>query len=353
MTTAMAVVGANGSGKTSLIKAGDFISHFISDSFKYEPGAPIRYVPHAAQEGQPSSFEVDIQDGHGTRWMYSLTLQREQVQRESLRRKNAGRRVVTVFEREWLESDSAYVVSHPGVQIATSEAVKVRPNVSFISWARQYGAEVVPELGGIDTNVGMMGRNRAARDPLITTAGAFQAAPALREKMRALLLRLDLGLTDIDLREMTQGEPGASDATKYHYPMGVHVVDGHKFILPFVLESSGTQSAFVLLHHLLSALSKGGLAFIDELDNDLHPMMLEPILRLFDSRETNPNGAQLIFSVQSPDVLRLMKPSQVTLVEKVDCKSTAYRGDEISGLRSSDNFYAKYMAGALGAIPQL
>ena len=30
-----------------------------------------------------------------------------------------------------------------------------------------------------------------------------------------------------------------------------------------------------------------------------------------------------------------------------------FRGDTIDGLRSDDNFRAKYMAGALGAVPQI
>ncbi|MEI2642188.1 MAG: AAA family ATPase [Candidatus Nanopelagicales bacterium] len=58
--------------------------------------------------------------------------------------------------------------------------------------------------------------------------------------------------------------------------------------LPFALESSGTQSAFVLLHHLLPALQSGGLAVIDEFENDLHPHMLEPILGLFARYQNQP-----------------------------------------------------------------
>jgi len=41
------------------------------------------------------------------------------------------------------------------------------------------------------------------------------------------------------------------------------------------------------------------------------------------------------------------------LVEKnADCQSSAIRLDNVAGIRSDDNFYAKYMAGAYGAVPQ-
>jgi len=101
-------------------------------------------------------------------------------------------------------------------------------------------------------------------------------------------------------------------------------------------------------------LENGGLAVIDEFENDLHPLMLEPILDLFANPETNPQGAQLIFSTHAVEVLNLLEKSQVMLVEKdSNCLSTAYRMDTVEGIRNDDNFYAKYMAGAYGAVPSI
>jgi hypothetical protein len=54
------------------------------------------------------------------------------------------------------------------------------------------------------------------------------------------------------------------------------------------------------------------------------------------------------------EVLNVLHKSQVFLVEKnADCESSAWRMDSIQGIRNDDNFYAKYMAGAYGAVPQL
>jgi hypothetical protein len=110
-----------------------------------------------------------------------------------------------VFERDWQDSDGAYAVVHPGVAIAASEAAKMRPNVSFIAWARQYGVDVAPELDAmpIVTNLSMFGRMNP-EEPLNAAADAFHAAPELRQRMNDLLLQLDLGLAGIDLREMTR-----------------------------------------------------------------------------------------------------------------------------------------------------
>jgi hypothetical protein len=82
--------------------------------------------------------------------------------------------------------------------------------------------------------------------------------------------------------------------------------------------------------------------------------MLEPILDLFASPVTNPHGAQLLFTCHAVEVLNVVHKSQVTLVEKDEYnQSSAWRLDSVEGIRSSDNFYAKYMAGAYGAVPNL
>ncbi len=110
----------------------------------------------------------------------------------------------------------------------------------------------------------------------------------------------------------------------------------------------------MLLHKLLPSLKAGGLAVIDEFESDLHPHMLEPILDLFASEVTNPNGAQLLFTCHAVEVLNVVHKSQVTLVEKDDRnESSAWRLDSVEGILSSDNFYAKYMAGAYGGVPHL
>ena len=101
-------------------------------------------------------------------------------------------------------------------------------------------------------------------------------------------------------------------------------------------------------------LEYGGLAVIDELEADLHPHMLAPILDLFFNPRTNPKNAQIIFTCHAPEILNTLHKSQVLLVEKDDHHvSDAWRLDEVKGVRADDNLYAKYMAGAYDAVPQV
>jgi predicted ATPase len=172
--------------------------------------------------------------------------------------------------------------------------------------------------------------------------------------MRDLLAKWDLGLEDVTIRE--HEIPDATGAVKSLWlAYGVHrdLARGKEYSLPFAHESSGTQAAFTLLAEILVALEAGGLVVWDELESDLHPHMLEPLLDLFSKPQTNPHNAQIIFTCHAVEVLRLLQKSQVMLVEKEGLESTAWRLDSLEGVRSDDNRVGRYLAGAYGAVPRL
>ncbi|RZT93727.1 AAA family ATPase [Rivibacter subsaxonicus] len=354
VTTVIAVLGANGAGKTTLAKIGPFIAWFIRDSFTLTPDAKVPCMPHPTMGNEPSMFEIEGDDEEAS-WRYSLTVRPTRVIHESLRRKGraSGARWTPSFTRDWNENTQAYDVKQYGFGLADTEAAKVRQNVSFISWAKQYGVATAIEVSDfyVSTNVTTGGLAVQTDANLWDAAAYFSESAELYDQMRLLLRGWDLGLSDVRLHKVEPMSPEAETARRW-YPMGVHSARGQRFELPFGLESSGTKAAFVLLWRLLPVLRTGGVAFIDELESHLHPHMIEPILRLFHEPTTNPRNAQLVFTCQSPEVLRLLHRAQVMFVEKVDCESAAYRGDSIAGLNSSHNLFAKYNAGALGAVPQ-
>ena len=174
----------------------------------------------------------------------------------------------------------------------------------------------------MNCNINEMGKALADRSVLHLSAQHFLDNPVQREQMVDLLSKWDLGLRNVLIKKidgtLTDGSPSS-----VLVPYGVHKMrNGDGFEVPFTFESSGTQGAFVLLANLLSALAKGGLAVIDELENDLHPHMLEPILDLFANKDTNPHGAQLLFTCHAVQVLNMLHKSQVTLVWAIwDCCS--------------------------------
>ncbi len=348
----MAVVGHNASGKTALLKPIAFLHWFVSQSFAGSPGSQIPVSPHVLHAAEPSEFEC-VFDFDNTQWRYVLHCTQQRVLHEALYKKRE--RFNYVFIRNWVAETNSYLVKQQGFGLSAPSAKKVRPNVSLIAWAAQYDVPLAKRFAAslFISNLNVVGRLPISDQAIMSAADYFLSSPVQQAEMNRLLSDWDLGLSGINILQI-QLDPVQSPDEKSWFPFGRHMRGTEAFILPFNMESNGTQGAFILLSRLLPVLEKGGLAVIDEFENDLHPHMLEPILDLFANHATNPHGAQLIFSTHAIEVLNLLEKSQVMLVEKdADCISTAYRMDTVEGIRNDDNFYAKYMAGAYGAVPRL
>ena len=354
LNTALAVMGANGAGKTVALKPLAFAAWFATQSFDVPPGSDIPLSAHfEADNPSPTEIEVEAEDTAGVLWRYVLHATRKKVVHESLHR--MVKKFNYVFTRDLNAEGTGYVIKQQGFDMPAAEAAKVRPNASLISTARQYGVPVANHLAQLhlETNVNVLGRTRFEASQLAQAAAIFAGEVVMHDQMVTLLKSWDLGLSDVALHELERTNADGS-SQKQWVPFGTHQTkDGKAHVLHFLDESSGTQTAFVLLSRLLGVLSRGGVAVLDELDADLHSHMLEPVLDLFANPSTNPHNAQLIFSAQAPQVLNVLNKAQVLFVEKRDCQSTAYRADSIKGLRADDNLFAKYMTGALGAVPQL
>ena len=353
LSTVMAVIGPNASGKTALLKPILFLDWFMRQSFAADPAQSLPFHPHAAAANEASEFEVEA-DVDGRLMRYTLRCTPQRVLHEALYARHERMRYV--FVREWNEATQGYDIKQQDFGFAPAEARKVRPNASLIATAAQYGVPLALRLvnSHVASNIHQFGRMVNDANQLIAAATHFAGDESQRQHLVRLLSAWDLGLKDVQVREMETALPdGKKD--RFWLPFGVHqAAGGQTFELPFPMESSGTQGAFMLLHRLLPVLQSGGLAVIDEFENDLHPHMLEPILDLFASPVTNPLGGQLLFTCHAMEVLNLVHKSQVMLVEKdADNESSTWRLDSVEGIRSDDNFYAKYMAGAYGAVPQL
>ena len=353
----MAVLGHNASGKTALLKALVFVHWFIGRSFaEVSPENPIPVSPHFSSLDEPVEFEVTF-EFEGTLWRYELACTPKRVVREALYKRKE--RFSYVFIRETKEGSSYYKVKQQDFGFSASkleEICNLRQNASLIALAAQYGVPLAKDLASSifwASNINMLGRMHMSHELLFQAAEYFAVQSNLKEKMSRLLCNWDLGLSDVELLEFSSTNPDGL-ATKKWMPHGVHRVSSKEFSLAMVEESSGTQAAFVLLAALLPVLELGGLAIIDEFENDLHPHMLEPILDLFANPATNPHNAQMLFTCHAVEMLNLLPKSQVMLVEKdSECESSAWRLDDVEGIRSDDNYYAKYMAGAYGAVPSL
>lgn len=350
----MSLIGANGAGKTALLKPVAFLAWFITRSFQQPVEAAIPAYPHFAHQNEPTELECEADfDGH--MWRYVLRCTQAKVLHEALYRKN--KRWSYVFVRDWNEEKKSYSVRQQDFGLDQDKAESARANVSIIAHAAQYGVPLAMRwvTAHVSSNVTVLGRDDRGQQHIFAAAQQFAANETLRKEMERLLCNWDLGLAGVDIQEFESAPSNQPEVRqKTWIPYGRHLSRGQEYPLHFLLESSGTKSAFSLLSYLLPALSSGGLAVIDEFESDLHPHMLDAILSLFASPTTNPHNAQLLFSSHALEVLNILDKYQFMLVEKDEnCESSAIRMDQIEGTRPDVSLYSKYMAGAFGAVPSL
>jgi AAA15 family ATPase/GTPase len=349
----MAVIGPNASGKTTLIKPLAFLSWFVGGSF-FSRDKTILTKSHFFADSDICEFEAGFEVDE-VEYRYELKVSEDRVYREALYKKQT-KSFSYLFRREWNEASQQYDYSQQGFGFSKTDAQRVAKHVSIISAAAQYGVDsalrLVDMADTVQHNLNKLGRRHYGPSSVFQAAEFYSGQPAYMADMSKLLNDFDLGLEEVDIleREVQQG----SELVKIKIPYGVHRRENQLLSLPLMSESSGTQSAFVLLHLLLPALAEGGLAVIDEMEADLHPHMIEPIINLFLNKETNPHNAQIIFTCHAVNVLNWLNKGQVMLVEKCqEGDSEAWRLDSIKDIRPDENLLAKYNAGAYGATPNI
>lgn len=120
-------------------------------------------------------------------------------------------------------------------------------------------------------------------------------------------------------------------------------------------ESEGTKQFFSLIGPFLQALKNGSVMVVDEIDIKLHPLLSQRLVSLFNSKVTNPKGAQLIFTTHDTNLLdaHIFRRDQVWFAEKDKYgASTIYPLTDYKP-RNDMNLEKNYIAGKFGAIPYL
>lgn len=351
----LAVVGANGSGKTNLIKPLAYLLWFMTDSFFVKKNDPEHFIrPHIFNEKSPITFQLEF-DVEGVRYRYVLIRGGDRVFCESLEKKTS-RLWSKVFLREWDLVNKAYKLNRKGFGHSHMPLEEAGELVSLISLAAQFNSKLAKNichvLRRLVTNVTCFGRNTFYGSADVSTASEyFYENNAIKEEMVKFLRDQDFGINNIEIEQYERTDKEGGNTLNV-IPWVRYKRGKKEARLPLMLESNGTQAVYHLLSKILPLLQTGGIVIYDELEGDLHPLMIEPILNLFFSQRTNPHNAQIIFTSHSIEVLNLLQKNQIILVEKNEGSSEAWKLSDMEGVRSDDNFYAKYMSGAYGAVPR-
>lgn len=129
-----------------------------------------------------------------------------------------------------------------------------------------------------------------------------------------------------------------------------------RYTLNFEQESVGTKLLFAYGPIIMEALEKGKTIVIDELGNSLHIELSKYLIDIFNDKNLNKNGAQLIFNTHDVNLLSLdvFRRDQIYFVEKSNetFESKLYPLSVFSP-RKADNIRKSYLQGKYGAFPNV
>lgn len=349
------VIGPNASGKTNLLKTLPLIKWVLIDSWNALPNSSIPIKPCLTQSNNdPTKLGVIFSLGP-TIFEYDIHLNSEKIFYEKLVERSVTvkrRTPKTLFERR-LNNDNTYKLILGNFNAPPGFEALIRANASAISTALRLNHKLSKKIAdywqSIDFNVSESGHiDEQAFGRQVTISSAinyFHLNHDRKEKAEEILQKFDLGLVSFDIEESND------------HQLKVNVM--HKFgetTLPLAIqyESSGTKKLYSLLKIILSALSSGSIAIIDEFDASLHPDMIQELVNMFSDEDLNPKNAQLLFTTHGHRILNQLDKYQIAITEKEEDGQTAlWRLDTLKGVRSDENYYTKYLAGAYGGVPDI
>lgn len=349
------VVGPNASGKTNALKVLAFTQWLVFRAYHDDPDHEIPLRPFGHHKST-SPTEISVTFSVDNRlFIYSFELTRKMIVKEVLKERSKTNQRITakvMFSRTWNKDTKSYDFVDNAVGLSPD---KLRKNASVIATAYRDNSPLAMIIArywrdSVVTNVYERGyrdhHNMLSHNHLTKHAiEFFYENPKLRKQVESLLSRYDLGFG-----EFIKYEDKLNERSDFAIR---HSSKEDVFDLPIEYESSGTKQVIIIFQYVLKALDNGGIAVIDEIDSNLHPEIVEELVSMFKSKGTNPNSAQILFSSHTPTILSSLDKYQIAFTEKKNGSTEFWRLDTIKGVRADENYYAKYIAGAYGGLPEL
>ncbi|MFD4957823.1 ATP/GTP-binding protein [Microbacterium sp. NPDC058389] len=369
---AVALLGSNASGKSNLLRGLRLMFRMLSQSAAdAEAGLPFEPFLLGSKQHPWTEFEITVLVDD-VRYEYGFRYDADRILKEWLRSWPKGR-VRVLFERD-VDAPETWRFGDTLTGQNQALANLTRPNALLMSTVKLLNHETLTPLGARLSSMATW-VNGDMQQLLEQSMETYRENPRLLDRARRLLAIADLGVESVTIEEdeipeeiravFAEMRSHAPDAVKIDFPERhlsprlTHRAGSKSITLPFSFESVGTRNFLALLAPILKCLDTGGALIIDEIDTSLHALLVNELVRLFTSSESNPRQAQLILSTHDVTVMMNTTPFDVLSREDIwfinknaDGVSTV---DPLAKLKARPNevFSRYYLYGRYGGVPRL
>ncbi|MGV8093029.1 MAG: ATP/GTP-binding protein [Mangrovibacterium sp.] len=358
MLKTLVIYGANASGKSNIIKAIRFCNAMVFESHNHNENTVYNFQPFKFENyiNKPSSYFIrfflnDIE------YEYSFSLTRSRIITESLYYYPKGRikEIFTRDERRGKTKKEKYTFTEV-IKRPMDVAENTSDKTLYISRASQMDREVAKEIFNYFDRtfiLDYLGFGVSAIES-ITNQNKQQLIEALKiadsdiEEVKIKVLKKTGKNIHADLASMTLK---VEDVVQNHLQIKTYHKASPGVSFDFLTEESqGTIKLFFIMLTLLDVVKNNKILLIDEIEESLHPKIIEYIFNLFRAGEK----AQLLCATHNTRFLDLKKfrKDQLYFVnKKQDGSSDLYSLYDYSDFRDTMDLEKAYMQGRFDAVP--
>ncbi len=382
----VAIYGKNGGGKSNVIRAFWLAVQFIKNAQRTQhEKATIPVVPFSLNDyslNEPSEFKF-VYTLDGIKYWYTFSATKDKVAKEYLYHAPKGQKAL-VFSREGQrfsfteEKAKRRLISETVAENQLFFSVACTMNDTACACAMRWFREKVffsRDYSDIphqlleyshDTNMlraisdyakaadfGIEDMQFEINSQEVKNELAFPET--IPEGIKAALTQFVHALSETSNNSEVRLKMGEVTATSKH--QGINKAGKSQlYTLELADESDGTRKLMSIAPAIESVLANGGLLLVDEIERELHPMLVEFIVAKFQSKRSNPAGAQIIFTTHNTELMNmeLIRKDQLYFVDKSQENgvSELYSISDFS-TRTTDNIRKGYLLGKYGATPDV
>ena len=135
-------------------------------------------------------------------------------------------------------------------------------------------------------------------------------------------------------------------------------IDNKDYKVNLKHESEGVKKLFYLIPRVLYSLKEGNILLVDELGNELHPLVLRAILSLYRIKSINKFNAQVIFTNHDVSILNsdILRRDEIYFVNKNNNQSSElislydFKGYNNKFIKKNTYYIEEYLHGLFGSF---
>jgi AAA15 family ATPase/GTPase len=385
-----AIYGANGAGKSNLVKAVAAMKNIILNN---NYSGISRFKLDKANISKPTSFEIEF-TVNDTTYNYGLSVDTNSILEESLYQTGPHNQNL-IFERKTqggitkIQMSDKYSDSpEDKMRIKLYETEFLKENLSLLS-VMANAKELFPEIKSIFLfiHIRLIIWNSEEVAPYLNWI--FVKTPKSMDFVNENLKTLNLGIsnlefdtTDIEtyfgdntrgiqevMRMFSEGKEAVMLQPDYFYsPCAINEngkikiksaitfqkdIDGLDVKFDLEEQSDGTQKLIEILPGMAAIMNEQNTLIIDEIESHIHVNLLKELISKF-SKDNNTNG-QLIFTTHESNLLDqdILRQDEIWFAEKSPAGETGFYPLSDYEIRSDLDIRKGYLNGRFGAVPFL